>query len=78
MKGKKYSLTVRWTEGHSGIPGNEEADEEAKKAAEGTSSDPANLPKSLRKQLKCSKSALLQAENAAQKVKWRREWTGSP
>jgi ribonuclease HI len=49
IKGKKYSLTFRWTAGHLGIPGNEEADEEAKKAAEGASLDPANLPKSLRK-----------------------------
>lgn len=31
---KYYSLTVRWTAGHSGILGNEEVDTEAKKAAE--------------------------------------------
>ena len=26
-KGKKFSLTLRWTAGHVGIPGNKEADE---------------------------------------------------
>ena len=32
----KYSLTVRWTAGHSGIKGNEKADKEAKFVAAGT------------------------------------------
>ena len=77
-RGKKYSLTFRWTAGHLGIPGNEEADEEAKKAAEGATSDPKSLPKTLRKQLKRSKSAALQAESAARKAIWRREWASSP
>ena len=40
QKGRKkgnYMLTIRWTAGHEGMPtaGNEEADREAKKAAEG-------------------------------------------
>jgi ribonuclease HI len=77
-KGKKYALTFRWTPGHSGIPGNKEADIEAKKAAEGVSSDQANLPKTLRRQLKRSKSASIQAENTTRKARWRREWAGSP
>ncbi|KAG2343931.1 hypothetical protein BDR05DRAFT_863909, partial [Suillus weaverae] len=40
-------LTVRWTPGHQRIPGNEAADEQAKKAARGESSAPKELPKSL-------------------------------
>jgi ribonuclease HI len=70
-KGKKYSLTLRWTVGHTGIPGNEEADVEARKVAEGATSDAANLPKTLRKRLKHSKSASTQAENTARKARWR-------
>ncbi|KAI0268046.1 hypothetical protein BGY98DRAFT_891953, partial [Russula aff. rugulosa BPL654] len=43
-----YSLTVRWTAGHVGIPGNEKADREAKRAADGHSSNSNDLPKYLR------------------------------
>ena len=76
-KGKKYSLTLRWTAGHMGIPGNEEADEEAKKAAEGRISEEQQLPKLLRKTLKCSKSAAIQEEGAARMARWKRDWLGS-
>jgi ribonuclease HI len=76
-KGKKYSLTFRWTAGHSGIPGNEEADEEAKKAAEGKSTDAAKLPKLLRKRLKISKSATIASAASERKKTWRREWLAS-
>lgn len=68
-KGKKYSLTVRWTAGHVGIPGNKIADEEAKKAANGNSSDASQLPKLLRKPLKRSKSAATQEEGLARKIR---------
>ena len=61
-RGKKYSLTLRWTAGHVGIPGNEAADEEAKKAAEGATSDATQLPKILGRPLKRSKSAAIQEE----------------
>ena len=77
-KGKKFSLTFRWTAGHTGIPGNEEADEEAKAAAEGKSSGVSQLPKLLRKPLKRSKSAAIQEEGEARKIRWRKEWTASP
>src|SRR5712691_4761864 len=41
----KYKLTIRWTAGHEGTPGNEEAAERgAKKAAEGKTSDKRLLP----------------------------------
>jgi ribonuclease HI len=49
---RKYSLTVRWTAGHTGIAGNEKADVEAKAAAEGESSDKTDLPRYLRKPIK--------------------------
>jgi ribonuclease HI/exonuclease III len=77
-KGKKYSLTFRWTAGHSGIPGNEKADEEAKTAAEGKTSNEASLPKALRKPLKISKSAAKQKLQEERKIRWAREWRKSP
>ena len=47
----KYLLTLRWTAGHIGIPGNEKADSEAKRAATGLSSNNELLPPYLRKPL---------------------------
>ncbi|KAF9226266.1 hypothetical protein BS17DRAFT_698261, partial [Gyrodon lividus] len=42
------SLRIRWTPGHIEIPGNKLVDEEAKEAAEGSSSRTCMLPKSLK------------------------------
>jgi ribonuclease HI len=39
-QGRKFALTIRWTAGHSNIPGNEAVDKEAKKAADGRSKNP--------------------------------------
>jgi ribonuclease HI len=58
-KGKtKYSLTIRWTAGHKGIERNEMADKEAKRAADGKSSDKQLLPSYLRKPLRINPSAV--------------------
>ena len=59
-------LIIRWTAGHVGIPGNEQADEQAKKAARGETSATHLLPLSLRSTadtpatLPISKSAIKQ------------------
>jgi ribonuclease HI len=77
-KGKKYSLMFRWTAGHIGIPGNEKADEEAKIAAAGKSSEASSLPNYLRKSLKTSKSAAKQQSQEKRNSRWTREWKMSP
>ena len=74
---KNYRLTIRWTAGHVGIPGNERADEEAKKAATGSSSERAELPRHLRKGLAKSITALRQHHNEATNKRWKQEWNDS-
>ena len=54
------------------------ADKEAKKAAEGSTSDAALLPKALRKPLKFNKSAAKQRFNEELKSLWNKEWVESP
>ena len=53
-----FKLTFRWSAGHVGIKGNEEANGEVKRAAEGESLDPRDLPPYLHKPLGHSISAL--------------------
>ncbi|KDR80086.1 hypothetical protein GALMADRAFT_44463, partial [Galerina marginata CBS 339.88] len=67
-----------WTPGHIEIEGNEEADREAKRAAQEGSSDQRDLPAPLRKKLPHSKSATRQ--NFVQKLKKaaKKEWATSP
>jgi ribonuclease HI len=72
-----YSLTIRWTAGHVGIEGNEKADTEAKRVAEGQSSDKLDLPKYVRNRIKHSVSALRQANNKERNEVWTKEWQAS-
>jgi len=73
----KYALTIRWTAGHEGIKGNEAVDREAKKAAEGFTSDLTLLPSYLRKPLLTNPSAVKKAHNDRLKHKWTTIWRNS-
>jgi hypothetical protein len=74
---RNMQLEVRWTPGHVGITGNEEADKEAKKAAEQGSSERMELPAPLRKTLPYSKSAVKMAYNKKLKRRARKSWENS-
>jgi len=58
--------------------GNERVDEEAKKAVQGESSPPEELPPILRKLLPVSMAAAKQEFTEGQKVKWLELWKASP
>ena len=73
----KYTLNLRWTAGHEGIEGNELADKEAKKAADGTNSDKQLLPSYLRKPLHINPSAVKRSQVDKAKKKWSEAWRGS-
>jgi len=60
---RKYLLKLRWTAGHIGIPGNEKADREAKKATDNLTSDKEHLPPYLRKPLLINPSAVIRKRN---------------
>jgi len=76
-RGKKFNLTLRWTAGHVGIPGNELADAEAKRAAGSLSSDKSILPKFLRCSLTLNPTALQRRRNAEIKQRWKIKWKNS-
>ena len=74
----RFQLTFRWSAGHIGIKGNEEADKAAKTAADRESSNKSDLPPCLRKTIGHSLSAIRQARNANLKLKWTAAWIKSP
>jgi ribonuclease HI len=75
---RKFKLTLRWTAGHVGIEGNEDADKEAKSMADGESLDWEHLPPCLHKKVGYSLSAICQARNDKLKKIWTTTWTKSP
>ncbi|KAI0281745.1 hypothetical protein BC826DRAFT_866296, partial [Russula brevipes] len=70
-------ITIRWTAGHQGIEGNELADQEAKLAAHGSSSDTKLLPRYLRRKMLTNASAIKQAHKEKTKRAWTKQWRGS-
>jgi ribonuclease HI len=71
-------VTVRWTPGHKGIRGNERADEEAKKAARGDSSEERYVPIECRGILPRSKATELQRHHKALKHRAKETFARSP
>jgi hypothetical protein len=73
----EFTCKIAWTPGHCGIDGNEKADTLAKKAAQGQSSHRRHLPKTLRKPLPASKSALKQHYRSKLEKKALKYWRKS-
>ena len=67
-------LQVHWVPGHVDFAPNEKADQEAKKAAQGDSSEAKYLPKLLCKPLPLSVSALCQGNITKIKKRWKGRW----
>ena len=73
-----FKLTFRWSAGHVGIEGNEDADKKAKAAADRDTSEKEELPACLCKKLGHSLSATRQAHNDKLKRRWAATWAESP
>jgi ribonuclease HI len=80
-KGRTHNvinLQLHWIPSHSDFEPNERADEEAKLASQGKSSDAKLLPKILRKPLPVSMSAARQSSDKLLLKRWKRRWKSSP
>jgi len=74
----KCAVKFMWTPGHEGIEGNKRADEAAKEAESGESSDPKKLPAFQRHTpLPVSVSATRQVLKKEMKNRWKTEWKTS-
>ncbi|KIJ98006.1 hypothetical protein K443DRAFT_104689, partial [Laccaria amethystina LaAM-08-1] len=71
-------FALKWIAAHKGVVGNERVDEEAKRAAQGDSSPPEELPPILRKRLPLSAAAVKQEHAEGLKVRWMEDWKASP
>ena len=71
-------LQLLWVPGHHEFAPNEKADEEAKKAAQGDSSDPKKLPPLLRKRIPHSIMAVHQSFTSQLQKRWKIKWKMSP
>jgi ribonuclease HI len=69
---------VIWISGHSEVQGNKEADDLAKRAAQGQSSPPLDLPLLLRRPLPHSADAEKQLYTQEIKTMWSEQWNDSP
>jgi ribonuclease HI len=71
-------LKILWIPGHSKVSGNKEADNLAKRAAQGQSSPSADLPPLLHKPLPYSADAEKQLYTREVKMMWAEQWSSSP
>ena len=78
MRLNEYEVEMIWIPGHKGAAGNDRADELAKEAAKGASSDKKRLPTIFRKCLPTSTSATRQRLKAKVNEQWKDSWKSSP
>ena len=77
VHGAMAKVVMRWVPGHMDVPGNEMADEEAKKAARGECSATVSLPARLRKSLPCSVTAAKHTHLERLRKEAASRWNGS-
>jgi ribonuclease HI len=74
----REKVQVKWISSHRGVAGNERADEEAKRAAQGESSPPHLLPPLLCNSLPYSATAMKQDRLKTLRAEWKEKWKTSP